>query len=251
VDAAHKALAAAGLAAFSPSNAWAGDGGPEVVETNEQAVLGCSGLLAVLPAGVPTIGVPMEIQMALDFGKPVAVWTDIKTRAMPASILHPDVNSAVLSLTHEMANQSPTPMLDLPVMALGPGSLPTRGIADDAGLDLVVSRNTVIPSGQFRDVPNDIAVQLPDGVWGMLTGRSSTLRKRDLLVNPAIIDTGYRGPLYSGAWNLGPKAVQVLAGERIAQLILMPNVTRDYRPVAVEVLEASDRGVRGFGSSGQ
>jgi dUTP pyrophosphatase len=125
---------------------------------------------------------------------------------------------------------------------------------DDAGLDLVCSERTVIPAGQFRDIPCGVAVQMPFNTWGLLTGRSSTLRKRGLLVAQGIIDPGYRGPLFSGVWNLGPESHVVEAGERIAQLIIIHNTA--FQTVVRWIgpdreLAASARGVDGFGSSGR
>lgn len=132
------------------------------------------------------------------------------------------------------------------------GKLPARSRDGDAGYDLYVSETVRIWPGEFADVECGIRLQLPAGYWGRITGRSSTLRKRGLLVNEAVIDNGYTGGIYTGVWNLGREMVRVARGERLAQLIL-------HRVEAAEVLqvEAGDlysrdgRGTDGFGSSGQ
>jgi dUTP pyrophosphatase len=122
---------------------------------------------------------------------------------------------------------------------------------DDAGLDLICSQDMLIPYGEFRDIPTGVAVELPPGTWAMIVGRSSTYRKRHLLVTTGIIDPGYRGELFAGAANLGRYAVQIRRGERLAQLILFHNVTARHPWEWVTELTGSDRDVSGFGSSGQ
>jgi dUTP pyrophosphatase len=134
----------------------------------------------------------------------------------------------------------------------GQPSMPTRAYRDDAGYDLYVSETTEVPSGAFVDIPTGVAMQLPSWSWGMLTGRSSTLRKRGLLVNTGIIDAGYRGELYAGVFNLTDQTVVVEAGERIAQIIILDNATA--RTVVMESageLDPHERGSNGFGSSGK
>lgn len=130
----------------------------------------------------------------------------------------------------------------------GTAKLPTRGYEDDAGLDLYAAESTIIPGGEFRDIPMGLAVSLPDGYWARITGRSSTLRKRELLVNEGIIDTGYIGPLYAGVKNLGRQPEAVMMGDRIAQLIL--HKVELFKPEWGEVRPTA-RGSNGFGSSGR
>lgn len=127
---------------------------------------------------------------------------------------------------------------------------PVRNYTGDAGFDLVVSEDTFVPMGEFRDVPLGISVELPEGVWAMLTGRSSTLRRRGLLVTMGIIDNGYRGPLYAGCQNVSQAAQRVLRGERIAQLIPYRLESPDLGLTRVDELGESDRGQSGFGSTG-
>jgi len=127
---------------------------------------------------------------------------------------------------------------------------PRRAYEGDAGFDLVVSVSVDIMPGQFFDVPAGVRVELPPGVWAMVTGRSSTLRKRRLLVSQGIIDNGWRGELFTGVWNLGPERARVRRGERIAQLIPFHQASLQMTARRVERLGDSDRGTAGFGSTG-
>ena len=130
--------------------------------------------------------------------------------------------------------------------------MPIRAHHDDAGWDLFVSQDVTVPPHGFMDVPSGVSVELPNGYWGLLTGRSSTIRKRGLLVVQGVIDTGYRGELFSAVWNLTDKSVLLERGERVAQLILLPNATASSVLVqAVDDLSPSERGFGGFGSSGR
>ncbi|URM86966.1 deoxyuridine triphosphatase [Microbacterium phage Typher] len=133
----------------------------------------------------------------------------------------------------------------------GSAKMPIRAHSDDAGFDLFVARETVIPPHGFADVPSGVHIQLPNGYWGMLTGRSSTIRKRGLLVVQGIIDTGYTGELFSAVWNLTDKSVIVEEGDRIAQLIILPNSTANSVLARTDGLGATTRGGAGFGSSGR
>jgi dUTP pyrophosphatase len=127
--------------------------------------------------------------------------------------------------------------------------VPTRYYPGDAGFDLYVSTTTYVPYREYVDVPLGISVELPPDIWAMLTGRSSTLRRRRLLVMQGIIDNGYRGELFAGVQNVGKEGEWVRAGERIAQLI--PFRLESALPlVQVPELSPSDRGTAGMGSTG-
>lgn len=254
--------------AFRVSSGPTGPKGPQIGKINRLAAYEADLVVAFLPAGTPTVGVPMEIDRAVLMGKATVVFTnapswmivyeDPNVQLLPfesdvEQILHTIL--ATMDQTKKMMQRVESGGREwepLPVKMLGPGArVPTRAWDDDAGFDLFVSERTTIPAGQFVDVPCAIAVQLPDWTWGFLTGRSSTLRKRGLLVTTAVIDCGYRGELFAGTQNLTDHTVVVEEGERIAQLIILPNITRDLQPIVVEgELEPHDRGTNGFGSSG-
>ena len=125
--------------------------------------------------------------------------------------------------------------------------LPYRHYAGDCGYDLFVSENMVIPPGEYRDVPTNIKCQLPAMSWGFIVGRSSAFRKQGLMVQPGIIDNGYRGELFSAAYNTNSHNVALYEGDRVAQLIIIPLCTP---PVSLGAVSPSDRGDAGFGSTG-
>jgi len=136
-------------------------------------------------------------------------------------------------------------------LLLGEGSprAPTKAYLGDTGWDLYVSRDVVIPACSFTDIHTDIAIAMPEGLWGRITGRSSTLRKYGLLVNEGIIDNGYRGELFIGVFNLTDHDRFIPAGTRLAQLIFH-RLIEDLQWEPTMVLPPSQRQDRGFGSSG-
>lgn len=130
------------------------------------------------------------------------------------------------------------------------GLAPTKAYADDAGFDLYCDAELVIEPHTFVDVPLGVAIKVPEGTWGLLTARSSTLRKYGLMVAQGIIDCGYTGPLFAGVWNMTNKPVLIEPGMRLVQYILIQNASLDVQAQEVAELPKTDRGASGFGSSG-
>lgn len=130
------------------------------------------------------------------------------------------------------------------------GLAPTKAYADDAGFDLYCDAELVIEPSTFVDVPLGVAIKVPEGTWGLLTARSSTLRKHGLMVAQGVIDCGYTGPLFAGVWNMTDEPVKVEPGMRLVQYILMTNASLDVEAQQVDELPKTDRGASGFGSSG-
>lgn len=130
------------------------------------------------------------------------------------------------------------------------GAEPTRAHRDDAGLDLYVNGDHTVPPGAMVDLDLGVAIKSPPDTWTLLTGRSSTMRNRGLLVAQGVIDPGYVGPLYATVFNLLDTPATVKHGDRVAQLIVFPNYTQHIRTVEVTELPETARGAKGFGSSG-
>ena len=131
------------------------------------------------------------------------------------------------------------------------GTAPTRAYPDDAGLDLYIHGDYTVLPGEYVDIDLNCRIKTPPGYWVLLTGRSSSMRNRRLLVAQGVIDPGYTGPLYAGVTNMGDEPVHLWSGERIAQLIAFRNETESLRLVQVDELPQTERGNRGFGSSGR
>ena len=127
---------------------------------------------------------------------------------------------------------------------------PTKAYADDAGFDLYCDADMVIEPSTFVDIPLGVAIKVPEGTWGLLTARSSTLRKHGLMVAQGIIDCGYTGPLFAGVWNMTTEPIRIEHGMRLVQYILMSNASLDVDAQEVNELPKTDRGASGFGSSG-
>ena len=145
-------------------------------------------------------------------------------------------------------------MLDLPVLRLDPDlPLPAYARAGDAGVDLVAREDvTLAAAGGRALVPTGIAIALPEGYAGFVQPRSGLAFKHGVtcLNTPGLIDSGYRGELKVCLINHDPtEAFEVKRGERIAQLVVqaVENVTF----VEVDALDDSERGDKGFGSSGR
>jgi dUTP pyrophosphatase len=128
---------------------------------------------------------------------------------------------------------------------------PVRGREGDAGYDLSCVESFVLRPGERRMVPTGVAVALPPGVAGLITPRSGlAIRYGIACVNsPGLIDPNYRGELRVILINHGDEMYRAHAGDRIAQLLLVPYWAPELR--VVDELPDSDRGERGFGSSGR
>ena len=122
---------------------------------------------------------------------------------------------------------------------------PLRANKTDAGMDLYATSISI--RGDIVTYGTGIAVEIPEGCFGLLTNRSSVYKK-DLQINTGIIDSGYRGEIlvkFRKTSSHGDNIYDI--GERIAQLIIIPylNVeleegTRQFsqrQPLDLEVQE--------------
>jgi dUTP pyrophosphatase len=142
-------------------------------------------------------------------------------------------------------------VIELPIQRLRDDAVvPTRAYAGDAGLDLAACERIELGPGERATVGTGLAVAIPDGHAGFVQPRSGlALRHGITIVNtPGLVDSGYRGELKVILLNTDAREPFVVEpGMRIAQLVVLPVPELD--PVEVDELPASERGVRGFGSS--
>jgi dUTP pyrophosphatase len=141
---------------------------------------------------------------------------------------------------------------ELQVKLLRPDARPPeRTRPGDAGYDLRCVEPFALAPGERRLVPTGVAIALPTGVAGLVVPRSGLAIEHGISVvnGPGLVDPNYRGELRVILVNLGAERFEAAAGDRIAQLLLVPFVTPDLQ--LVDELPASERGANGFGSSGR
>lgn len=131
--------------------------------------------------------------------------------------------------------------------------VPRRASAHAAGFDLraAVDEALVLAPGERKMIPTGISVAIPPGYEGQVRARSGLALKQGIaLVNaPGTIDADYRGEIGVIMINLGAEPFLINRGDRIAQLVIAPVIDADLELVAV--LDDTDRGSGGFGSSGK
>jgi dUTP pyrophosphatase len=128
---------------------------------------------------------------------------------------------------------------------------PMRTRAGDAGYDLRCVEPFTLAPGERAVVPTGVAVAVPEGAAGLVVPRSGLAARHGLSVvnGPGLIDPDYRGEVKVVLVNLGSEVFEGEAGDRIAQLLLVPCLTPEVRVVAT--LAETERGTAGFGSSGR
>jgi len=134
--------------------------------------------------------------------------------------------------------------------------LPLPGYQSEhaAGFDLMAAvpadAPVVIAPRDRAMIPTGIAVALPPGTEGQVRPRSGLAAKHGVTVlnAPGTIDADYRGEIQVILINLGPDSLTVVRGMRIAQFVIAPVLRADLREVSE--LDETDRGIKGFGSTG-
>ena len=142
----------------------------------------------------------------------------------------------------------------IPIRRVDPGlPLPAPQHDGDAGLDLRAREGAVLkPGGGRALVPTGIAVAIPAGYAGFVQPRSGLALRHGVtcLNTPGLIDAGYRDEIGVLLVNTDPsEPFEVHRGDRIAQLVVQRVETVEWDET--DDLDASSRGVGGWGSTGR
>ena len=142
-------------------------------------------------------------------------------------------------------------MTRLAITRLRPeATIPERAYEGDAGLDLAACERVELGPGERATVGTGLAVAIPEGHAGFVQPRSGLAARHGITIvnSPGLIDEGYRGELRVVLLNTDAKERFVVEpGMRIAQLVVL--AVPELELLEVDELPASERGVRGFGSS--
>jgi dUTP pyrophosphatase len=127
--------------------------------------------------------------------------------------------------------------------------LPKKNHDDDAGWDLFsVEDKTILPnSKEVVNVGLKLA-HLENGYWIRVASRSGMSFKSGILAHPGVIDNGYRGDLGVLLYNHSSNEYHVKKGDRVAQIVVHFNIDMGVEWGSVQ---DTDRGSKGFGSSGK
>lgn len=129
-------------------------------------------------------------------------------------------------------------------------TFPSRKRESDAGYDVTSPEAFELLPGSSREIRLGVRVLCPKGYFYKIVGRSSLTRK-GLTVDDNVIDATYTGELVVSLRNQGVAPYVVTIGDRVAQLIFLPQIHVDFQPVAKFPPQEDGRSDEGFGSTGK
>ena len=136
----------------------------------------------------------------------------------------------------------------LPIQRLDPAAIvPTRAHSGDAGLDLYALEDEPVVPGAVTTILTGIAVAIPYGHVGLIKPRSGLAARHGIDTLAGVIDHGYTGEVKVLLTTHSDTSRWIKAGERVAQLLVIPIVYAT--PQVVDALPGSARGNGGFGST--
>lgn len=137
---------------------------------------------------------------------------------------------------------------------------PVRANPSDAGLDVHYNpekgkRVTIMP-GENAILPTGLKFGVPHNFMLQVMNRSSMAAKKSLIVGAHCIDSGYDGEVFIDLHNVGTKPQTITAGDKIAQLVLVPVISFRAQETGDDVLyqdeiTISARGDGALGSTGK
>lgn len=258
-------LEAAGYLVYRPADAWKSpadllnnDRQSRVIESiNRQALRRADVVIARLPAGVASHGVPAEIEAATNqFGVPVVVIGPIgvafKANPMVSSLAEDQTDKLIPHVEVVLA----TGRIDgNTIRYSGPSNL-KQAHYGDAGIDLPASEKVGIPGGGDAFIHTGLHISIPSGCFGWVVARSSTYSNHRLMVLPGVIDEGFTGPIGIKVVNVSSEWTTIEPGDRVAQMLILGNMLNGFDLQRLDSVDEvhprfTSRGSNGFGSSGR
>nr|XP_033815002.1 uncharacterized protein LOC117366983 [Geotrypetes seraphini] len=160
--------------------------------------------------------------------------------------------SSLASREERQSPRTPKPKSWRPTIRWAPLSekarAPTRAYPRAAGYDLYAAQEQVVPVRGRTVIKTDIQVSPPPGAYLRVAPRSGLALHHSIDVAAGVIDPDFRGNVAVLLVNNGNSEYRVQMGDRIAQLLC----ERIWHPDIMQWsrLPETDRGERGFGSTG-
>jgi dUTP pyrophosphatase len=128
--------------------------------------------------------------------------------------------------------------------------LPSKSRDSDAGYDLYATENYVLKPLERKLFKTNIALAIPFGYEGQIRDRSGKALKEGLHVLGGTIDASYRGDVGIILYNTnGSNSITITKGDKIAQIVI--SECANFELEEVKSLDETDRGEKGYGSSGK
>ena len=140
--------------------------------------------------------------------------------------------------------------MEIKITKLHPDAkIPQYAHHDDAGMDLFCTEEVTLKPGERLQIKTGIAMEIPDGYVGLIWDKSGLSQKFGLKTLGGVVDSGYRGEIMIGMYNLGAEPYVFEVGHKVAQMLIQ----KVEQPEIVEVEELSEsvRGDNAFGSTGK
>ena len=131
-------------------------------------------------------------------------------------------------------------------------STPHYETKSSAGMDLRANLETSVNLAPLERtiIKTGLFIALPEGYEAQVRPRSGLAAKKGITVlnSPGTIDADYRGEIGVILINLSNEIFTIENGERIAQLVIAKYEQAQWEEV--DILEETQRGTGGFGSTG-
>ncbi len=130
--------------------------------------------------------------------------------------------------------------------------LPEYSTDHSAGMDLRanLSESKMLKPLERALISTGLYIELPVGYEAQIRPRSGLALKKGISVlsTPGTIDADYRGEIGVILINISNEKVTIENGERICQMVIAKHEQAEL--IRVDVLNETDRGAEGFGSTG-
>ena len=126
--------------------------------------------------------------------------------------------------------------------------MPYRATKESAGLDLFSCDDGIIEAHSKKMIDIGISIKIPIGYYGRIAPRSGLTIKNSIDVGAGVIDSDYRGNVSVILFNHGDEKFIFKKCDKLAQLIIEKIALVNV--VTLTSLDYTERGVRGFGSTG-
>lgn len=127
--------------------------------------------------------------------------------------------------------------------------IPQYSREGDAGFDLVAVEGASLKPGQRASLHTGLAFEIPTGFVGLIWDRSGLSHKKGLKSLGGVVDSSYRGEVMVGLLNTSSEPIELMKGDKIAQMIIQKFESVDFK--LSEDLTPTERADNWAGSTDQ